>query len=290
LLGLGIRKTWPVVRGTPNDLGGGRNSNKFAFLLGASVGLAAILVHSAVDFNMHIPANAILAITLMALLSSSLRFATEQYWVTAGAWRKALASAVMLAGVVYLGNQGWHHAEEYVWLKRASRAPAFSPVQAACLQKAFVADPMNADTACDIGEAFRIQSSEGGRNYPQLAEQAMEWFSRSIKLNPWGGYTQMSPWVGCGWCLDWLGRFDKSAPYFQRAEELDPNSYVLANYVGLHYVQMGDFAAARPWFERSLRLEWNGNAIARNYLQIVNSRMMEAATNEISAKLSLPVR
>jgi O-antigen ligase len=290
LLGLGLRKTWPVVRGTPRDLGGGWNSGKFAFVLGASVGLAAILVHSAVDFNMHIPANAILAITLMALLSSCLRFATEKYWVTVRTWGKVLASAVMLAGLVYLGNQGWHHANEYVWLRRAAGAPAFSKAQAACLQRAFAADPMNADTACDIGEAFRMQSSEGGRNYRQLAEQAMEWFNRSIKSNPWGRYTQMNPWVGCGWCLDWLGRFDKSSPYFQRAEELDPNSYVIATHLGLHYVQLGDFAAARPWFERSLRLKWDGNPVAGNYLQIVNSRLLEAATNEISAKLSFPLR
>ena len=289
LLGLGVRRTWPVVRSAPSDLGGGRNSNKFAFVLGASVGLAAILVHSAVDFNMHIPANAILAITLMALLSSCLRFATEQFWVALRTWSKVLASAALLAGVVYLGNQGWHHANEYVWLRRAAGAPAFSTAQAACLQKAFAADPMNADTACAIGEAFRIQSSEGGENYSQLAEQAMVWFGRSIKLNPWGGYSLLSPWAGYGWCLDWLGRFDKSAPYFQRAEELDPMSYFVAAHVGLHYVQLGDFAAARPWFERSLRLEWIDNPIARSYLQIVNSRMLEAATNEIGAKLnSLP--
>ena len=288
LLGLGVRKTWHFVRATPNDLGAGRNSNKFAFVLGASAGLAAILVHSALDFNMHIPANAIQAITLMALLSSCLRFATDQYWVTVRTWGKALASAMVLAGVLYLGNQGWLHANEYFWLRRAAAAPAFSPAGAACLQKAFAADPMNADTACDIGEAFRMQSSEGGQSYRQLAEQAMAWFSRSFKLNPWGGYTQMGPWAGYGWCLDWLGRFDKSAPYFQRAEELDPNSYVLAAHVGLHYVQVGDFAAARTWFERSLQLEWDGNAIARNYLQIVNNRMLEAATNEITAKLSFP--
>jgi O-antigen ligase len=290
LLGLGLRKTWPVVRGTPRDLGGGRISSKFAFVLGASVGLAAILVHSAVDFNMHIPANAILAITLMALLSSCLRFATEQYWVTVRTWGKVLASAVMLAGLVYLGNQGWHHAKEYVWRRRADGAPAFSPAQAACLQKAFAADPMNADTACDIGEAFRRQSSEGGRNYRQLAEQAMEWFNRSIKSNPWGRYTQMNPWVGYGWCLDWLGRFDESSPYFRRAEELDPNSYVIAAHLGLHYVELGDFAAARPWFERSLHLKWDGNPVAGRNLEIVNTRMLEAATNEISAKLSFPLR
>jgi O-antigen ligase len=288
LLGLGVLKTWPAVRNAPRDLGKERNSNKFALALGASVGLVAILIHSAVDFNMHIPANAILAITLMALLSSCLRFATERYWVTMRTWGKVLASAVVLAGMVYLGQQGWVHANEYVWLKRAARAPTFSPAQAVCLQKAFAADPMNSETACAIGEAFRIQCSEGGDNYPQLAEQAMEWFGRSIKLNSWGGYSSLSPWVGYGWCLDWLGRFDKSAAYFQRADELDPNNYFIAAHTGLHYVQLGDYAAARPWFERSLRLQGKDNDIARNYLQIVNSRMQEAATNEISTKLSFP--
>jgi len=288
LLGLGVRRTWPAVRRSPNDLGSGKGSNKSAFVLGASAGLAAILAHSALDFNMHIPANAILAVTLMALLSSCLRFATEQYWVRVRTWGKVLASMVMLGGVVYLGHQGWRHGKESAWLRCAARAAVFSTVQAACLEKAFAADPMNADTACAIGEALRMQSSEGGQNYRQLAEQAMEWFGRSMKLNPWGTYSLLGPWIGYGWCLDWLGQSDKAAAYFRRAEELDPNSYFIAAQVGLHYTQMGDYAAARPWFERSLRLEDNDNAVARNYLQIINNRMLEAATNEISAKLSIP--
>jgi tetratricopeptide (TPR) repeat protein len=147
---------------------------------------------------------------------------------------------------------------------------------------------MNADTACAIGEAFRIQSSEGGDNYSQLAEQAIEWFDRSIKLNSWGVYFSPGPWAGYGWCLDWLGRADKSAAYFQRADELDPNNYSMAAHIGLHYVQLGDLAAAKSWFERSLHIQRQNNHVAGNYLQIVNNRMLEAATNEISAKINFP--
>jgi O-antigen ligase len=290
LLALGVLKMWPFVHASPRDLGTDRGSNKFALVMGTSIGLAAILTHSVVDFNMHIPANAILAITLMALLSSHLRFATERYWVTVRVWGKLVASVFLVAGVVYLGRQGWHHAAEYVWLRRAAGEPSFSPAQVACLQKAFAAEPMNADTACAIGEAFRRQSSEGGSNNEQLAEQAIQWYDRSIKLNPWGGYTLLSPWAGYGWCLDWLGRSDKSAVYFQRADELDPNNYFISSYIGLHYFESGDLAAARSWFERSLRLHGQGNDIARSYLPIVNNRMLEAATNEISAKLSFPSR
>jgi O-antigen ligase len=288
LLGWGVLRSWPALRGTPRDLGPERGSNKFALVVGSAVGLAAILIHSMLDFNMHIPANAILAVTLMALLSSCVRFATEDYWVTVSTWGRVVVGAVLLAGVVYLGVQGWRHAAEYVWLRRAARAPAFSPAQAESLQKAFAADPMNADTACAIGETFRIQCSEGGDNYRQLAEQAMDWFGRSIKLNPWGGYSGLGPWAGYGWCLDWLGRFDKSGQYFQRADELNPNNYFIGAYVGLHYIQSGDFAAAKPWFERSLRLQWTDNDTARNYLEIVNNRMLEAAAKEISATPTFP--
>ena len=93
---------------------------------------------------------------------------------------------------------------------------------------------------------------------------------------------------GYGWCLDWLGRTAESPPYFERAAQLDPNGYFMTANIGLHYVQSGDFAAAKSWFERSLRLEGQDNPIARNYLQIVKARLLEAATNEISAKLSFP--
>ena len=147
LLAVGVFKTWPRVRGAPRDIGQPKSSNKFAFVLGAAIGLAAILVHSVVDFNMHIPANAILAVSLMALLSSCLRFATERYWVALKWWGRALGCAMMLAGAAYLGQQGWRHGNEYVWLQRATRAPLFSPAQADCLKKAFATEPMNAETA-----------------------------------------------------------------------------------------------------------------------------------------------
>jgi hypothetical protein len=286
LLGLGVLKTRRFVRTASNDLGGKQSSNKFAFLLGASTGLLAILVHSAFDFNMHIPANAILAVALMALLSSQLRHATEEYWARFGVWTKVVLSAVLAAGVVYLGQQGWRHAAEYASLHRAAGAPTFSPAQVAWLKKAFAAEPMNPETACAIGEAFRIQSSEGGNNYRELAEQAREWFGRSISLNRWGGYG----YLRYGWCLDWLERPTESGPYFDRAAELDPNGYYTLAFIGLHYVQLENYAAARPWFERSLRLKWDNNPIARNYLQIIQSRLLEAATNEASVKLNAPPR
>jgi len=284
LLGLGVVKTWASVRGSANDLRGRKNSNKFAFVLGASVGLFAILVHSTCDFNMHIPANAVLAVTLMALLSSHLRFATERYWTRAGLWVRLAATAVLLAGTIYFGQQGWRHTQEYRNLRQAAAAPNFSPEKVGWLKKAYAVEPMNPETTFEIGEAYRIQSSEGGDNYRALATQAMDWFGRTMKLNRWGGYG----YLRYGWCLDWLDRSAESERYFDRAEELDPNGYFTLANIGLHYVQIGDYAAAKPWFERSLRLEGPGNFISRTYLEIANSRLLEAATNGGTGRLEAP--
>lgn len=292
LLGLGILKTWPRVRPTTVDLGTKSGSNKFAFLLGASLGLVAILVHSMVDFNMHIPANAIVVVTLMALLTSQLRFATDRFWFTARIPSKALVSVGLLAGVVYLVPQAWRGGSEYVWLQRANAAPSFSKIQIDLLKHAATIEPNNPKTCFAIADALRYESQEGGEyyegqegvTYRQLAEQAMNWYQRAMKLNPYDSRN----YAGYGWCLDWLDRFSESAPYFGRAEELDPNNYWNLNNIGLHYVQMGDYAAARPWFERSIRMEWQDNDIPRNYLPLINSRLMEAATNQLNAVISRP--
>ena len=273
LLYAGVARTWSYVRGRSADLGGG-NSNKFALVLGTALGLLAILIHSVVDFNMHIPANAVLAVSLMALLSSTLRFSTEQYWFTAKALSKATLSLALLAGIGCLGWQEIRAAKEYAFLHKAEQLPEVSLERAAALEKAFQIEPHNFETAYQIGEVYRRQSWEGASDYETWARKAMDWFERETRLNPYDGYGFM----GYGMCLDWLGQTNESDSYFDKAVKLDPNGYFTAANMGWHYVQIGDYAAARVWFERSKRLEWNENSIADSYLPIVNQKLLEAAS------------
>jgi hypothetical protein len=275
LLAWGVAKTWGHVGKSLGELGGRQSSNKFAFVLGASLGLVALLCHSLVDFNMHIPANAILAVTLMALLTTHLRYATGRWRITLGAAGRAAATAVLAAGMAYLGQQAVRRAGETVWLRRANHAPFFSPAQIEYLKRAYAADPKNGQTAHAIGEAYRIESREGADGYEELAKQAIDWYALSIKLNRWND----SSWLGYGWCLDWLGRHAEAEHCFQKAAELDPNGYYTMAYLGLHYVELGDYAGAKPFFERSRRLRIEGNLIALSYLEIVNRKLLEAATN-----------
>src|SRR5438067_11566210 len=64
----GVFRSWKFVQRGQNDFGAKR-SNKSSFVMGGALGLLAILVHSFVDFNMHISSNAILEARVKALVS-----------------------------------------------------------------------------------------------------------------------------------------------------------------------------------------------------------------------------
>jgi len=267
----GVFRTWKFVQRAQNDFATKR-SNKSSFVLGGASGLLAILLHSFVDFNMHIPAIAILAVTLMALVTGYFRFATEKHWRTVrGSMRMALT--LFLAGaVVYLGIQSWRRTIETHWLAKAEDLPHFSKEQIATLQKAFAAETKNFETAYQIGEGYRMMSWQGGEDYQELAKTAMRWLKRSMELNPHDPYSVMR----YGMCLHWIGQHAEAGPYFKRASELDPDGYYTLAHIGWHYVQLEDWATAKQWFERSLSLFWTDNPIARSYLEIVNRKLAEA--------------
>jgi O-antigen ligase len=271
LLYLGVARTWRFVRGGGADLGGNQ-SNKFAFVLAAAVGIFSLLLHSVVDFNLHIPANAILVVTLMALLSSHLRFATERYWVTARLPLKGLLTLALLAAVITLGAQGWRQGREYVWLHRADETPDGSPNQIKFLEQAFAVEPKNAETAYRIAEDNRSLSFDGNRNSDALARTALDWYQRGMPLHPY----KSDLWLGYGICLDWLERHDEAAPYFAHACSLDPNGAYLSGYMGWHYFQLGDYYAARAWCERSCRLKDTDNPLAFSYVKISEHRLDRA--------------
>jgi len=275
VLFVGVIKTWRYVRRSEREFASNR-SNKFAFVAGATDGLIALLAHSAVDFNLQIPANALLAATLVALLSSHLRFATEAYWFRVGPVTKVLASLVLVAGIVCFTRQGIGLAREYVWLERANTKGNFSDEKIADLEKAYAAEPMNFETTFAIGESYRVQSFEGGENYEALAQQALLWLGRGTNSNPYDDRLCLT----LGRCLDWLGRTNEGHAFYFRADELDPNGYWTSAFVGRHYVDLGDYAAGRPWLDRSLRLQKIENKVAASYMEIVTRKLLEAATNQ----------
>lgn len=264
----GVFKTWRYVQRTSNDLRSGK-SNKAAFVFGGSLGVLAVLFHSALDFNMQIPANAILAITLIALVTTYLRFATESFWFKLKAVGKIFLTLVGIAGLIYLGQQVMRQRSEQIWLQRAAQEKTSAERQLESLEKAFATEPGNFETAYQIGEIFRARSWMGTSSYESSAQKAMNWFQRSIDLNPYYPYSQMH----YGMCLDWLGKTNEATHYFERANQLDPDGYFTIAHHGWHHFQLGDYAAAKKYFERSESLR--PNPMAESYLEIIEQKLAE---------------
>jgi O-antigen ligase len=278
LAGLGCfiwaaRETWPHVRREENVFGTGQ-SNRFAFFIGAVCALVALAVHSAMDFNLHIPANALAGVLLLALAAGNLRYATERFWFRPARGVKVLLSASLGAAAIFLVFQTVRLGLESHRLAQAEVQPVFSPARMAALEKAFACEPKNFATAFEIGECLRTQCQESGDD--RAGEQALTWFATARRLNPHDAFA----WLRAGMCLDLLGRTNDSGAYYSAAEARDPNGYYVVSCVGWHYVQTGDYSAAREWFWRSLALEEHENLIAQNYLAICDARLAAQAAGK----------
>jgi O-antigen ligase len=276
-----LLKTWPHTRRAENDFGHGQ-SNRFAFFIGAISGLFALAVHSVMDFNLHIPANALTGVVLLALLSSNCRFATEKYWFRCALPIKIILTGSILAIVVAFAADEYRRVPETLWLSRAERQPVYSVERAEFLEKAFAAEPANFRTAYEIGECFRDQSFHAGDDLGCLAQRAMVWYAKAMKLNPYDTYS----YLGTGICLDWAGQISASKKWYDQAETLDPNGFFTAQYIGWHYVQAGDFVAAREYFVRATKLAGIGNnysssLMAQAYLKICDSKLAQVASGAV---------
>jgi len=266
----GIFKTWRFLRRNSSDSNGGKKSNRTAVVFGGALGVLAILFHSVLDFNMQIPANAILVITLIALVTAYLRFATESFGFKLNVVGKIFLTLIGMAGLIYLGQQTARLTREQIWLQRADQEETSVQRQTKLFEKAFAIEPKNFETAYRIGENFRAQSWDGSSGYEAFAQEAIQWFQRSIALNPYNSYSQLS----CGMCLDWLGKTNEAARYFERAQQLDPNGYFNVERQGWHLFQLGDYAGAKKYFERAERLQ--PNAFSESFLDMIEQKLSES--------------
>ncbi len=268
----GVLRGWRFIRRTASDLNP-RKSNKSAFVLGASLGLLGLLIEAFADFNFHIPANAMVAVTLMAMISSHLRFATDRFWVTQRRAGRALGTLVLGAAMVWLAGQGWKSARAQYWLGRAAAAGNAS-AQLAALEKAFAIDSRDSETAYAIGENLRQQSLAGGQDPTGRAADAIGWLRRAIALNPYDPYACLR----VGQCVHGLGYPEEAAEWFDRALKLDPNSYYMLAHAGWHALELGRRDPARAWLEKSLRLKPSGNPLAEACLKRLSGAAPPAAT------------
>ena len=275
LVFIGVFRVWQHVQREGDDFRA-RQSNRAAFVLGGSIALLSLLLHSVVDFNFHIPANATAAVVIMALLAAHWRFATEAHWVRPGLAARTAITALGLVVAAWLSHGAFLRAQERTLLARADAAPT-AAAQLALLHRAHALEPANAETCFALGEVQRVTAWDRPENYRELATEAMEWFDRAAMLNPYDSY----PRLRYGMCLDLLGDRELATRHFLRALELDPNGGFTLVHVAWHYAQLEDWAKVKTFTERSVKVQPNDNQMAHLFLATAIERLAEAKAEKL---------
>lgn len=245
---VGSLRTWKHIhQGT--DESTFTTSNRSAWVLGASTGVLALLIHSLFDFNMQIPSIAIQAVVLTALLSAQFRFSMKRCWKPLNLGGKVAISALLVALSVYLSLDQINRTREYRWVQRARNADKNIRWQDRMdyEKKAHMIAPTNYKTIHRIGEHYRIMAFGGFKGYEALAAEAIEWYRKGQATNPKDTHNYLRH----GMCLDYLDKHAEAEAYYIHAVESDPHNHFLQWVTGWHYFQAGDFEKAKTWLTKS---------------------------------------
>jgi O-antigen ligase len=256
-----VRSVKYVERGS-SDLGN-RGSNRTAFFVGASSGLGTLALHCFVDFNLHIPAIAFAGAIISGLLASTLRFATERFWLTPRLAGRVLVTGAGIGTLVWLGPLASQLGREGVILNRSAAATAITPELLTNLDAAAALVPDNPRTAFELGENYRRLSFAGDDDWQKHGTQARVWLERATQLNPYDARARLR----LAQTLSWIGERERAEKEFAEALRLGPNDVSVANGVAWFLLSNGRAAEAKPLLEASLKWKWWDNWAAVDYLQ-----------------------
>ncbi len=267
-LGWGIWRCWPFL-----SRGGGisdnSNSTRLAIVAGGGIGLLALAIHGAVEFNLSIPATALAAATVAAVVVLHIRFATEGFWWSLGLVGRSVVLLVVAGAVGVLGWQASRRTSESGSLGQAEAQPGEGPEKERLLRRALQVEPANPQTWLDLGEDLRYRSFEGAEDFEPLALSAIEAFKHATVLDPFDPYG----FADQGMCLTWIGRHEEAEPLMVRATELDPNGKHVMAVRGWQQFQAGNLDQAAIWLGKALNTPHKPDPLAQLFGPIVGREL-----------------
>ena len=228
------------------------SSNELALVAGALSGISALLLHSLVDFNFHLPANVLIGALYFAITaapSADLRAANGEPrrgvgwlpWVA-----PVLALPLLALSIPLLPGEYFNELS-----RQAVRDGRYAEGRALAL-RALTFERRNPNVYFNLGEARHYLTLEVtdpvGR--AALHEQAAEAYEEGLKLFP----RDTRLLLKLGATLDLAGRFDEAEAVFQRAIENDPNFGNVHAYYGLHFKLQRRFKQAEAAFRKAREL------------------------------------
>lgn len=241
---VGLQTSGEVARRRLCNSYGAARSDTLALTLGSLGAVAALLSHSVVDFNMHIPGNALLFAFIFGMLGSPGIDRAEESRFIGG--QTLLRIALVLLGVALLVGVALKYPNER-WANQSRLALNDNRFAESTelAQKAIEADPRNPEPYFYLGEAARVCAN----NLPNYAqgepyyEAAIAAYRKGLEYFPQDEHF----WVRLGQALDGLTRYDEADDAYRQALALDPSLGVLYAYYGAHLRLMGEQESAKKY-------------------------------------------
>lgn len=229
------------------------SSNSLALQVGAISVVAAYLVHSVLDFNAHIPANALLLAFLFGMLANPGMDGAPVRWPGMARLGGILAPAIGLW--ILLGATPKLFGEYY---SERARIGLRDNVPTEALQFATIGlgfEQANPDLYYYLGESHRLlmDDAQSADEKEFHGTAALEAFKMGLKAFPW----DLRSLLKCGRTLDELRRFPEARGYFLRALDADPNFTNVYAYYGLHFHRQGHLDQAEIHYRKALKLGEN---------------------------------
>jgi O-antigen ligase len=236
-----------------------------ALLIGALSAVAAYLAHSLVDFNLHIPGNALFFAMIFGMLASPERALKSPSVVWEIPFRLALPGLGVWIAVMGLPKfPGEHWCEK---ARVAVRDRRFSD-GVALARKALSYEMRNPDLYFHLGNAYRGLALAALNPVEKRAhlDSAISAFQKGLAIFPLDEHTM----VRLAQSFDGNGRHADARALFLKAIEHDPNLGVLHAYFSQHLSQIGRVEEAKEHLQRSRVLG------AANLARIVDQAFLDA--------------
>ncbi|SDT96478.1 O-antigen ligase [Verrucomicrobium sp. GAS474] len=251
-------------------------------LLGA--GLAswtALMLHETLDFNFHIPVDALAGLTLAGLaLRANGGEAAVSY---EGKWAKRTAKIAAVAGVFlscFFVARLTETARGYYPFFRidAQKGEAIFPEAEIALTEALRFDPRAWEAQALLGDYCRAEAVKQAdeKDRMDLAQKAVTAYLGAIALNPYDDGLL----VRLGLTYDEMGRFDEAYIAYSKAIARRPYNGFYHAYLGLHFWRRGgmkNFVRAEKEFETGRNCPYGQETAFAYQKQFAQYRLQMAA-------------